>query len=153
MGCIGRKVGTNVLYETVQEVHHNVLNQLVVMEPYVDKHLEEIYAAHDGQRMEAWVQKQHKISFMTWIKELQDIPRGEFNEARLASSPSTQITTWQGYDINGYMFYTKRRRTRRAWHRIVVFDMRASRSQWGRLGHTLGRLKRYGNLTTAVTYS
>jgi hypothetical protein len=25
-----------------------VLNQLVVMEPYVDKHLEEIRAAHDG---------------------------------------------------------------------------------------------------------
>ena len=55
MGCIGRKVGTNVLYETVQEVHHNVLNQLVVMEPYVDKYLEEIHATHDGQRMEAWV--------------------------------------------------------------------------------------------------
>ena len=44
----------------VQEAHHSILNQLVVMEPYVDKHLEEIYAAHDGQHMEAWVQKQHK---------------------------------------------------------------------------------------------
>ena len=38
---------------------------------------------------------------------LQDIPRGESDEARLASDPSTQITTWQGYDINGYMFHTK----------------------------------------------
>jgi hypothetical protein len=26
---------------------------------------------------------------------------------RLASSPSTQITTWQGYDINGYKFHVK----------------------------------------------
>jgi hypothetical protein len=70
MGCTGRKVRTDVQYETVQEAHHSILNQLVVMEPYVDKHLEEIRAAHDGQRMEAWIQKQHKISFATWIKEL-----------------------------------------------------------------------------------
>ena len=91
----------------VQEAHHSVLNQLVVMEPYVDKHLEEIHAAHDGPRTEAWVQKQHKISFMAWIKEQQHIPHGESAEARLASRPSTQITMWQGFDINGYRFHTK----------------------------------------------
>jgi hypothetical protein len=50
---MGRKVRTNVQYEMVQETYHNVLNQLVVMEPYVDKHLEEILATHDGQHMEA----------------------------------------------------------------------------------------------------
>jgi hypothetical protein len=44
---------------------------------------------------------------MTWIKELQDIPHGESDEARLASGSSTQITTWQGYDINRYRFHTK----------------------------------------------
>jgi hypothetical protein len=55
MGCTGRKVCTDVQYEMVQEAHHNVLNQLVVMEPYIDKHLEEIHTADDRQRMEAWV--------------------------------------------------------------------------------------------------
>jgi hypothetical protein len=44
---------------------------------------------------------------MAWIKEQQDIPHGESAEARLAPSPSTQITTWQGYDINGYRFQMK----------------------------------------------
>ena len=39
----------------VQEPHHSVLNQLVAMEPYVEKHLEEIRATYDGQRTEAWV--------------------------------------------------------------------------------------------------
>jgi hypothetical protein len=48
MGCTGMKVRTDVQYETVQEAHHSVFNQLVVMEPYVEKHLEEIRAAHDG---------------------------------------------------------------------------------------------------------
>ena len=44
---------------------------------------------------------------MTWIKEQQDIPHGESAEVRVASSPSTQITMWQGYDINGYRFHMK----------------------------------------------
>ena len=44
---------------------------------------------------------------MTWIKELQYIPRGESDEARLVSGPSSQITMWQGYDINGYRFHIK----------------------------------------------
>ena len=60
--------------------------------------------------MEAREQKQHKSSFTTWLQE-QDIPHGEADEAetvkRLVSSPSTQITMWQGYDINGYRFHTK----------------------------------------------
>jgi hypothetical protein len=89
---------------------------------------------------------------MTWIKELQDIPHGESDEARLASVPSTQITTWQGYDINGYRFHTKEK-DKKSVAQNSVFDMRASTSQRGRPRHTLGRLKRYGNLTTVVTYS
>jgi hypothetical protein len=44
---------------------------------------------------------------MAWIKDLQDRPHGEFDEVRLAFGPSTQITTWQGYDINGYRFHIK----------------------------------------------
>ena len=91
----------------VKEAHHNVLNQLVVMEPFVDKNLEEIHATCDGQRTEAWVQKQHKAKFTVWIKELQDIPHGDSDEARLAFGSSTQITTWQWYEINGYIFHTK----------------------------------------------
>ena len=44
---------------------------------------------------------------MMWIKQ-QGIPLyGESNESRLASGPSSQITSWQGYDINGYRFHTK----------------------------------------------
>jgi len=46
---------------------------------------------------------------------------------------------------------TQRRRTRRARHRIVGFDMRASDSTG--LTRTLGRLKTYENLTMVVNYS
>jgi hypothetical protein len=56
-GCTGRKVRTNIPNETVQEAHHSVLNELVLMKPYVERHLEEIHAAHEGKHTEAWVQK------------------------------------------------------------------------------------------------
>ena len=67
MGCTGRKVCTDVQDQMVQETHHNALNQLVVMEKWVEKHLEEIHRGRDGHT-EAWVQRQHKINFPTWIK-------------------------------------------------------------------------------------
>jgi hypothetical protein len=43
------------------------------------------------------------------LKDL-DLPYGETVEEqtikRLAAGPSSQVTSWQGYDINGYLFYT-----------------------------------------------
>jgi hypothetical protein len=80
------------------------------MDKYVGKHLEEICTAHDGQRTEAWFKKEHKSNFIEWLKE-QDIPHGGYYEAetvkKLVSGLSTQITTWQGYDVNGYRFHMK----------------------------------------------
>ena len=106
MGCTGRKVRTDVEEEMVQEAHHNTLNQLVVKDKWVEKHQEELCRGRVGRTV-AWVQRQHKINFMTWIKQ-QGIPRNrDAAESRLAYGPSSQITSWQGYDINGYRFHTK----------------------------------------------
>jgi hypothetical protein len=61
-------------------------------------------AQRDGSRNST------RVPFTAWLQE-QDIPHGEANEAetvkRLASGLSSQITTWQGYDINAYRFHTK----------------------------------------------
>jgi hypothetical protein len=44
-----------------------------------------------------------------WLKDL-NLPDGETVEKqtikRLTAGPSSQVTSWQGYDINGYLFYT-----------------------------------------------
>ena len=56
MGCTGRKVRTDVEEEMLQEAHHNALNQLVVMDKWVEKHVEELRRGRDG-RIEAWVQR------------------------------------------------------------------------------------------------
>jgi hypothetical protein len=92
MGCMSRKVRTDVPREMVQEAHYSILHQLVTMDKYIEKHLKEIRAAQNRQCMEAWVQNQHKSNFMEWLKE-QDIPHGGSNEAetvkKLVSGPST----------------------------------------------------------------
>jgi hypothetical protein len=54
--------------------------------------------------------KQHKHHFTTWLKEL-SIPIGETPEEKmiylLAAGPHSLIKSWQAYDINGFIFYTK----------------------------------------------
>jgi hypothetical protein len=53
MGCTGRKVRTDIPNDMIQQAHYSICHQLVVMETYLEKHMEEIRAAHDGQRSEA----------------------------------------------------------------------------------------------------
>jgi hypothetical protein len=53
-----------------------------------------------------------------WIQK-QDIPNDTL-ESRLASGPSSQITTWQGYDINGYRFHMKEKDKKNAAHNCGV---------------------------------
>jgi hypothetical protein len=36
-----------------------------------------------------------------------DIPTEDMMMKMLASRPSSCVTTWQAYDINGYIYYTK----------------------------------------------
>ena len=54
MGCTGRKDRTDVEEEMLLEAHHNALTQLVVMDKWVEKHVEELRSGRDG-RTEAWV--------------------------------------------------------------------------------------------------
>jgi len=82
------------------------------MEKYVDRHVEEIHAVHDGQHTEEWVQKEHKSTFLSWLKEqhvpLEGYPDEDIDTVKkLVLSPSTQVTTWQGYDVKGYRFHMK----------------------------------------------
>jgi hypothetical protein len=42
MECMGQKVCTDVENKTVQQAHYSILHQLVVMETYIEKHLEKI---------------------------------------------------------------------------------------------------------------
>jgi hypothetical protein len=78
------------------------------MQPYIDEHLAIINEERNGHTNE-WVMKQHKQRLTTWLKD-QNIPTRETTDdiiiSRLAARPSTQVTSWKAYEINGYTYYT-----------------------------------------------
>jgi hypothetical protein len=52
--------------------------------------------------------KEHRLVFTTWLMD-KDIPTEDMMMKMLASRPSSYLTTWQAYDINGYTYYIKKR--------------------------------------------
>ena len=108
-GTRGRKTFIDTTQEKVLEAHFSVMHELQIMAPYVDQHLQELREKNGGQT-EAWIMKQHKLHFTAWLKDL-DLPLGETIEEktkhRLSQGPLRFVQTWQGYDINGFTFYTK----------------------------------------------
>jgi hypothetical protein len=50
--------------------------------------------------------KEHRHVFTTWLME-KDIPTEGMTMKMLASHPSSCMTSWQVYDINGYTYCTK----------------------------------------------
>ncbi len=97
----------DVTYERVCEAHFSIMDQLVVMKPYVEKHLQEL---REKIQDEALIMKQHKLHFTAWLKDL-NLPVGETQEEKiiylLAAGPHSVVKSWQAYDINGFTFYTK----------------------------------------------
>jgi hypothetical protein len=65
--------------------------------------------AESNGRLDDWIMREHKRRLTAWLKDL-DLPDGETVEQqvikRFAAGLSRQVTSWQGYDINRYLFYT-----------------------------------------------
>jgi hypothetical protein len=60
-------------------------------------------------RNELWLANEHMRKFICWLREQisgSDTPISEYLQ-KLARGPIFTVVTYQGYDINGYMFYTK----------------------------------------------
>jgi hypothetical protein len=55
------------------------MQQLAVMRPYVEKHLQEL---HERIKDETLIMKQHKLHFKTWLKDL-NIYIGETSEEKI----------------------------------------------------------------------
>ena len=108
LGTVGRKIFIDKDFKGVQQAHYSILQHLTIMTPLVNQHLSMIRAESNG-RSDDWIMREHKRRLTAWLKDLH-LPDGETVEEqtikRLAAGPSSQVTSWQGYDINGYLFYT-----------------------------------------------
>jgi hypothetical protein len=57
-------------------------------------------------RTKAWIMNEHRRIFTTWLID-KEIPTEDMMMKILAFHPSSYVTSWQAYDINGYTYYTK----------------------------------------------
>jgi hypothetical protein len=104
-GRMGQKSFVDTDYNSVNEAHFNVLQQLEIVAPYIEEHLSELHRDSIG-RIETWIMKEHRRVFTTWLMD-KEIPTKDMRIKMLASRPSSCVTSWQAYDINGYTYYTK----------------------------------------------
>jgi hypothetical protein len=141
-GTKRQKSLTDVTYQRVREAYFNIMHQLVVMRPYVEKHLHEL---REWIRDEALIMKQHKLHFTAWLKDL-NIHVGETLEEKMiylfAAGPHSVVKSWQAYDINGFTFYTKSKDSRSQCQNIGV-RVDAEDSTWQKM-LIMDTLKKFG---------
>jgi hypothetical protein len=99
-------------YGRVCEAHFSIMHQLVVMRPYVEKHLQEL---HEKNQDEDLIMKQYKLHFTTLLEDL-NLPVRKIEEEKmihlLTSGPHSLVKSWRSYDIDGCTFYSKAKDSR-----------------------------------------
>jgi hypothetical protein len=95
-------------YSLVSEEHFCVLQQLAIAGPYINEHLSEMRRDHTDHT-DVLIMKEHRRVFTIWLMD-KYIPTEETTMKMLASHPSSYVTSWQAYDINGYTYYTQKKR-------------------------------------------
>ena len=103
-GRMGRKSFIPPDYNIVLEAHYSILQQLIIMDPFIEQHMKELREKNPGCTND-WVHKEHKRQFTAWLKDLDMTEESETIKI-LASGPSSQVTSWQSYDISGFSFST-----------------------------------------------
>jgi hypothetical protein len=105
-GTIGRKAGLSNDTDLFDKAHLTVLQQSSLVTPYIEEH-KHILSSENPTKSEAWIIRRHLETFASWLSEhLTGKPRIHPQLALLARGPSSTIVKFQGYDINGYTFYT-----------------------------------------------
>jgi hypothetical protein len=79
------------------------------MSEYFDEHKEVLLRDNPG-RNESWLANEHMRKFIGWLRDRishsSDTQTSEYLK-KLARGPIFTVMTYQGYDINGYTFYTE----------------------------------------------
>lgn len=110
-GTLGRKV-LEVGRELQNQAHLYVLQQSTAVNSYIVQHL--AFLKHwNPCKSERWLRNEHNNSFIKWFKDQVNVQlKNKSNEVSddirwLAHGPSINVISYEGYDINGYCFYTK----------------------------------------------
>jgi hypothetical protein len=82
---------------------------MFIVSEYLDEH-KEVLLRDNPERNESWLASEHMRKFIgwfrDWISQSSNTQTSEYLK-KLARGRIFTIVTYQGYDINGYTFYTK----------------------------------------------
>ncbi|GKE90225.1 hypothetical protein Tco_1567700, partial [Tanacetum coccineum] len=89
--------------------HSVVLQHMTYLTSYIEQHKQMLRVTHRG-RTNKWYQSKHNEEFSYWLKDIVTENLGQLNVdkmvERLGEGPRCVVRSYQGYDINGYTFYT-----------------------------------------------
>ena len=106
-GTLGKKARMDMDAELYDKAHFTVLKQSSLVAPYLEEHKSIVRASNIG-KTEAWMTRKHIDTFASWIWTKIRGDKTVHEQLRwLARSPSISVDTFQGYQINGYTFYTR----------------------------------------------
>ncbi|KAL8099331.1 hypothetical protein AgCh_031838 [Apium graveolens] len=98
--------------EMLNRAHLFVLQHMTEVHPFLQQHIVEIRQMHPSKSGK-WVTNEHNRSFVKWFK---DRVMSQYSESHttvsstlkwLAYGPDMPVRSYQGFDVNGYTFYTQ----------------------------------------------
>nr|KAJ0203709.1 hypothetical protein LSAT_V11C500288260 [Lactuca sativa] len=104
-GGVGLKI-TMPTYEELQVAHLVVLKHITCLIPYIDEHMDMLKSKYSCKE-QMWYIKNHNEEFLRWMERKVAETNVDETMKRLGRGPDCRFKSYQGYDINGYMFYTK----------------------------------------------
>ncbi|XP_078161083.1 uncharacterized protein LOC144556569 [Carex rostrata] len=92
------------------KAHFIVLQHMADVTPYIDEHMA-ILRQQNYTRSQKWITDEHNRCFIGWLKERvkshSEMSPVSETVRLLGQGPQMVVRTFQGYEINGYTFYTK----------------------------------------------
>ncbi|GJY70799.1 uncharacterized protein Tco_0474502 [Tanacetum coccineum] len=106
-GTIGRN-NVTPNYDDLEQAHFTVLQNMTSIAPYIHEHMSLLKRNNSRQGLH-WLETEHKRTFSSWLRDTvkSRYPNVEAEVTQLAYRPR-RVFHYQGYDINGYTFYTKK---------------------------------------------
>ncbi|XP_074266804.1 uncharacterized protein LOC141590091 [Silene latifolia] len=111
-GTLGKKQ-MSVDRDSFQKAHLYVLQHMTEVHPYLTEHLD-LLKLQNPHKRDDWLLNEHSRTFAEWFKGkvMSELSTQSHNISAnlrwLAYGPKSNITSFEGYDINGFCFYTSR---------------------------------------------
>jgi hypothetical protein len=106
-GTLGKKCNMHIPDNEIRKANFTVLQNLSVVAPYMEEHMNIVRFENPG-KSEIWITCHHIDTFVVWFRQkfMGDSMIDEQLQW-LARGPSITIMQYQGYEKNGYTFYTR----------------------------------------------